>query len=107
MVRTPHEISNPTPPCGHDTAMIGIERRDSTDGKTVTPMGIRHGVRGLHDSRKRCDVYGLLEDLVIHVADEVLVGVNNGPHPHGAVWLDPPRRGIDPGETSRIHGVLR
>ncbi len=68
--------------------MIGIERRDAADRETVTPMGIRHGVGGLHDPGKRRDIHRLLEDLVVHVADQILVGVDDRRHAHRAVGLD-------------------
>ena len=52
---------------------------------------------------KHRDIHRLLEDLVVHVADQILVGVDDRRHPHGAVQLDSPRRRIDLGETSGIH----
>ena len=88
----------------HDAALLGIERRDAADREAVAPMGVRHGVGRLHDAGQRRDIDRLLEDLVVHVADQLLVGVDDRRHAHRAVRLDAPRRRIDAGETSGIHG---
>ena len=73
-----------------DAAGVRIERRDAADGKAVAPMGVRHGVRGLHDPRQGRDVRRLLVDLLVHLPDQLLIREDDHGHPHPAERLDPP-----------------
>ena len=66
-------------------------------------MGIGHGIGGLNDSRQRGHIGRLLVHLVIHVADQVLVGIDDRRHAHGAIRLDAPGRSIDARETVCVH----
>jgi hypothetical protein len=53
-------------------------------------MGVRHGVGALHDAGKLGDIGRLLVDLIVHGADEFLIRINDGWHPHAADRLNPP-----------------
>ena len=86
-----------------DAALVRIECRDAPDREAVTPMRVGHGIGGLYDPWKRRHIDGLLEDLVIHVADQIFIGVNDRRHPHRALRLNPPCRGVDLSKTSRVH----
>ena len=69
----------------NDAALVGIEGRHAADGKAVAPMGVGHGIGCSDNARQRGDVCGLLVDLIVHVADQVFVGIDDRRHTHGAV----------------------
>ena len=96
-------MSNPTPPAGNDAALIRIKRRHAADRKTVAPMRVRHDVGRLNDAGKHRDIGRLFTDLVVHVADQILVGENDDRHAHRALRIEPPSRRIDADEASRVH----
>jgi hypothetical protein len=88
---------------GNDSAFLGIEGRHASNGKTIAPMGVGHGVDRAHDTGQHRDIGGLRIDLVIHVADEGFVGVDNSRNPHAAGGFDAPGRFIDACEASGVH----
>ena len=88
MVRTPQEMSKPTPPAETTPPCVGIEGRDAADREAVAPVRIGHRVGCPHDPGQRRDIDRLLIDLVVHVADQLFVRVDDGRHAHGAVRLD-------------------
>jgi hypothetical protein len=88
-------------------ALVGIEGRHAADRKAVAPVGVRHDIGGLNDSGQHGDIARLLGDLVIHVADEGLVGIDDGRHAHGAGRFDTPGRGINAGKATSVHGRLQ
>jgi hypothetical protein len=91
----------------HDAALVRIEGRDSANREAIAPVGVRHGIRRPDDPRQGRDVGCLLVDLVVHVADEVFVGINDRRDQHSPVRLDTPRGGIDAREATGIHLSLR
>ena len=61
----------------HDAALVRIEGRHAADRETIAPVGVRHGIGRLHDSGQRRDIGRLLVDFVVHVADQLLIGVDD------------------------------
>jgi len=67
---------------GDHAAVIGIERGDAADRKAVAPVRVGHRERRLDDARQRGDVGNLLGDLIVHRADQCLVGVDHAGNAH-------------------------
>src|SRR5690606_4560604 len=65
-----------------DSSFVRIECRDAADRKPVAPMRIRHRVRRPHDARQRGDVAYLRVALLVHLADERLVAIDDARHAH-------------------------
>ncbi len=91
----------------HHAAGLGIEGGDAADGEAVAPMGVGHGIGGAHDAGQGRDIGDLLGDLVVHVADQRLIGVDHGGHPHLAGRRDDPGGGVLAGEAGGVHGAGR
>ena len=70
-------------------------------------MRVGHGIGCFDDARQRGDVCGLLVDLIVHVADQVFVGIDDRRHAHRAVRLDAPGGRVDARKPVRIHHWLR
>ena len=87
----------------HDTTLLGVERRDPTDGKAVAPVRVRHGVGRLDDARQAGDVADLLAHLVVHLADQPFVGKDDRRHAHPAAGLDAPFAVRYPLQLTWIH----
>ncbi len=66
-------------------------------------MGVGHHEGSFNDAGQRCDIRGLLEDLVVHPLDQAFVGINDPRHAHVANRLDAPGRFVNLCETSKIH----
>ena len=88
-VRTPQEISKPTPPA-EMTPPCGVEGGDAADGEAVAPVGVGHGVGAFDDAGQGGDVADLLGDLVVHAGDQVLGGVDYAIDVHLAGAFDEP-----------------
>ena len=69
-------------------------------------MGVGHRIRCLHNAGQRSDVGSLLVDLVVHVTNQIFIGIDDRRHVHRAVRLNAPGRGVDTREAVRIHGWL-
>src|SRR3990172_5787638 len=80
----------PDSPGRDDAALHRIERGNAADRKTIAPMRVRHRIRRADDSGKAGDIGQLCEDLVIHVAQQGLIGVEDSGYTHGTGWLDSP-----------------
>lgn len=78
------------PACRHHTAVLGIEGRDPADRKAVSPMGIRHRIRGADDARQHRDLGDLLVDLVVHRRDQLARREDHRGHTHRAPRPHPP-----------------
>jgi hypothetical protein len=50
------------------------------------------------------DVHRLVVDLIIHVAHQFFIGIDDGWYAHRAIWLDAPGGFIDTGKAAEIHG---
>lgn len=87
----------------YDAALVGIEGGHPADREPIAPMRVRHRVNRLHDARQPRHIGGLLVDLIVHVGDERVVGVDDSRHAHAAHRLDAPCRFIEPREAGRIH----
>ena len=66
-------------------------------------MRVRHRIGCLDDPGQRRNVGRLFVDLVVHVADQLFVGVDDGRHAHRALRFNAPGRCIDTREAVRIH----
>ena len=102
-VRTPHEISKPTPPAETTPPCSAAKAATPPIGNPIAPVRVRHDVDGLHDAGKRCDIDRLLADLLVHVTGELLGCVNNDRHPHVGGRGEPPRALRDPLERAQVH----
>ena len=69
-------------------------------------MRVGHCVGGFDDAGKRGDVGRLFADLVVHVADQGLIGEDDGRDAHRPGGLDAPRRGVDLRQTIGVHGGI-
>src|SRR6185295_6217286 len=85
------------------TALVRIESGHPADGKSITPVRIWHGARRLHDAWETGDVGDLLEYLLVHGLDQVLVGEDNARHTHPATRLDTPLVAVHPGQFLKVH----
>src|SRR5262249_35208084 len=92
MVRTPQEMSKPTPPAARRDAAIRIriESGNSADRKAIAPMRVGHDIGCGNDTGKGRDICRLVVNLVVHAADEVFIRVDDRGHAHGAAALDAP-----------------
>jgi hypothetical protein len=54
---------------GNDATFGRVESGHAADGKAVTPVSVRHGIRRLDDARQLGDVGYLLVDFFVHVAN--------------------------------------
>ena len=66
-------------------------------------MGIRHHIRRLNDPRQGRDIGRLLVNLVIHVTDQIFIGIDDCRDAHRAVRLNAPSGFVDTGKAVRIH----
>jgi hypothetical protein len=82
-----------------DPACVGVECGHAADRKAVAPMGIRHRIGGAEDARQGGDVGGLLQHLLVHVANQGLGRVEHHGHPHRTLRRDAPLRVADLDET--------
>ena len=84
----------PHPTGRDDTAVVHVGCCDTTDGEPVSPMDVRHGVRGADDPGKMGHVRYLVESAVLsRLCDECLVCKHDAwdAHPTGARDLPPIR----------------
>src|SRR3970282_941240 len=63
--------------------VLGVEGRDTADRETVAPVAVRHAERRADYAGQAGDVRHLLEDAVIHLAEQRLgiVDAAGTPHP--------------------------
>ena len=88
---------------GRDHALVRVEGRHAADREAVAPVGIGHGVGRLQDTRQPGHVRGLLEDLVVHLLDQIATRVDHRRHPHARVGLDAPFGLGDAGQFRQVH----
>ncbi len=62
---------------GNYAALSRIEGSYAADRKTVTPMGIGHGINRPDQPRQRSNVDNLLTDLFIHPTNQCGIGIDN------------------------------
>ena len=89
-----------------DAAGLGVERGDAADRKTVAPMGVGHGIGGLDDAGEAGDVGRLLQDLVVHVLDELGAGEDHRGHAHPAFGRKHPFEIGLPRQSAGVHPFL-
>jgi hypothetical protein len=75
---------------GHNAPFFRVKGSDASYGEAVSPVGIGHGKRGLHDSRECSHVANLLIDFVIHRLYEFRAGIDDSRDAHIPVRLYPP-----------------
>jgi hypothetical protein len=92
---------------GDDAAALGVEGRHTADGEAVAPVGVGHGIGGLHDAGQGGHVGDLLVDLLVHIAHQGLAGIDDGRHVHVALGLDAPGEVVYALELLQVHGGLR
>jgi hypothetical protein len=90
----------------HHAAVIRIEGGDPADREAVAPMRVRHGVGGAHDARQGGDIRRLFVDLVVHLADQRLVAIEDRRHAHLPRRLDMPFALACLFQPRDIHGCL-
>ncbi len=78
------------PASRHHAALVGIERRHPADRETVAPVCVGHGVGRLNDARQGGDVGELFVDLVVHLADQSLIGIDHRRNAHFSERGDAP-----------------
>ena len=94
-------------PGRHHPAAIRIKGCHSANRKTITPMGIRHGIRGLDNSGKGGHVGDLFIDFLIHSLNQVVSGKNDPRHAHLSLWWNMPFVFGNLGQLGTIHLSLR
>ena len=69
--------------------LLNIESRDPADRKTVTPMHIRHGHRGPHNTRQAGHIFNLFYTFVsAENIEEFLVEKDHSVDTHGTMFFD-------------------
>jgi hypothetical protein len=91
------------PAGGHHAALVRVEGRDPADGETVAPVGVRHRVGCLHDTRQLGDVGGLFCHFVVHVGHQLGAAVDHGGHPHAPAGREPPGGVGESFEALQVH----
>ena len=84
-------------------ALVGIERGNAADGKTIPPMGVGHDIAGAGDAGQCGDIDGLFAYLVVHGLDQFTVGIDDHRRLHRAERLHAPRRIGGASKTISIH----
>jgi hypothetical protein len=92
---------------GYHAAVVQVECRHAADRESVAPVRVGHHISRLNDPGQRRDIHRLFVYLVIHVADQVFIGVDDRRNAHRTRGLDTPGRRINARETGSIHGQSR
>ena len=90
-VQRPHPAGDvEAHPTRRDHAVLFAEGRHPPNGKAITPVGVGHGIGGLHDAGQAGHVGDLLQHLVVHLAQQGFAGIQDAGNPHGGSGLEPP-----------------
>jgi hypothetical protein len=82
---------------GGDYSIVGVHGGDAADGKTVTPMDIRHCQRVTDDTGKMRHVHDLSQAVVLfETGHQLFISVDPAWHSHSALARDLPKIIFDP-----------